>query len=45
MGGASLMWAKKNLQLFKDYDELTKMISEIPNSGDVFFVPGIFIIL
>ncbi len=40
MGGASIMWAKKNLQLFKDYNELTNMISGIPNSGDVYFVPA-----
>jgi glycerol kinase len=41
MGGASILWAKNNLQLFKTYDEFTQMVSSIQNSGDVFFVPGI----
>ena len=40
MGGASIMWAKRNLQLFNTYDELTSMASGVKDSGDVYFIPG-----
>lgn len=45
MGGASIMWAKKSLQLFNTYDELNSMASGIKDSGDVYFVPGIVLLI
>ena len=44
MGGASIMWAKKNMQFFSGYEELTQMLESVHNSGDVFFVPGTYIL-
>jgi len=40
MGGASIMWAKKSLQLFNTYDELNSIASGVKDSGDVYFIPG-----
>eukprot|EP01016_Furgasonia_blochmanni_P056389 TRINITY_DN9605_c0_g1_i2.p1 TRINITY_DN9605_c0_g1~~TRINITY_DN9605_c0_g1_i2.p1 ORF type:complete len:545 (+),score=138.61 TRINITY_DN9605_c0_g1_i2:96-1730(+) len=39
-GGSSLNWARDNLELFKDFDEMTTLASSVENSGGVYFVPA-----
>jgi glycerol kinase len=41
MGGAALTWAWKNLGLFQDFEEMDKLAQSVPDSGDVYFIPGL----
>ncbi|EGR30933.1 hypothetical protein IMG5_120980 [Ichthyophthirius multifiliis] len=41
VGGSTLNWAKENLGLFKDYEELASLIEQTQDNGNVYFVPAL----
>ena len=38
MAGAALEWAKKNMGLFKDFDEFQELIESVDDEGGVVFI-------
>lgn len=40
IAGAAVQWLRDNLQLIKDSDEVEALAREVPDNGDVYFVPA-----
>jgi glycerol kinase len=39
--GSALKWVRDNLRFFADFEEVEALVSSVPNSGGVFFIPAL----